>query len=303
MVNGSKIINGSKNGLIAAVDVGSAKIACFIAQPNGEGGVEVVGVGHQVSKGIKNGNISDMEAVEGSIRKAVEVAEQMAGENVKSIITSISGGVPKSNLISFDVSISGNEINDSDLKKALDPGWLHSQQPQDRQVIHTPPIGYSIDGNRGVRDPRGMHGDKLGVNMNIMTAGAAAMRNLEGCINRCHLEIESFVIAPHASGLGCLVEDEMELGAICIDMGAGTTTISVFIDGEVFFVDSLPVGGIHVTKDLARGLSTPLIYAERIKNLYGSATSNISDDHELIRIQLVGEDESETHQVPRSVIV
>ena len=211
--------------------------------------------------------------------------------------------MPDSKLISFDVSISGHEIGDADLKRALDPVWLHAQQSADRQVIHTLPVGYSIDGNRGVRDPRGMFGEQLGVNMHVMIAAASSMRNLESCIHRCHLEIESIAIAPYAAGMSCLVADEKELGAICIDMGGGTTTISVFFDGEVLFVDSLPVGGAHVTNDIARGLSAPVAYAERMKTLYGSANPTPSDDQEHFKIPLVGEEESGSNQVPRSMLV
>ena len=303
MVQRTKHKNGARSGLVTAVDVGSTKIACFIGRGSAEGGIEIVGIGHQLAQGMRNGNIADMDAVEHSIRMAVEAAEQMAGENVSEVTVCISGGVPDSKLISFDVSISGHEIGDADLKRALDPVWLHAQQNADRQVIHTLPVGYSIDGNRGVRDPRGMFGEKLGVNMHIMTAAASAMRTLESCIHRCHLEIESVVIAPYAAGVSCLVADEKELGAICIDMGGGTTTVSVFFDGEVLFVDCVPVGGSHVTNDIARGLSAPVAYAERMKTLYGSANPTASDDQEHFKIPLVGEEESESNQVPRSMLV
>jgi len=298
-----KIKNGTRNGLITAIDIGSTKVACFIAREKSDGSAEVIGIGHQVSNGLRNGNIVDMDRVEGSIRSAVEAAEKMAGENVREVMVGIAGGVPDSKLISFDVAISGHEIGDADLKRALDPTWLYAQQKSDRQVIHTLPVGYSIDGNRGVRDPRGMYGEKLGVNMHIMTAASGAIRNLEACVNRCHLDVSDVVIAPYAAGLACLVEDEKELGAICLDMGGGTTTISVFFDGEVLFVDSIPVGGAHVTNDIARGLSAPLAYAERMKTLYGSAVASPSDDQELIKIPLVGEGEEESNQIPRSMLV
>ena len=177
MTQKSGIINGTRSGLITAVDVGTTKIACFIAQTLAERELEVIGIGHQVSRGMKNGNIVDMDAVEASIRSTVEAAEQMAGENVRNITVCLAGGVPISKLISFDVSISGHEIGDTDLQRALDPAWLHAQQAVDRQVIHTLPVGYSVDSNKGVRDPRGMYGDKLGVNMHIMTAAAGISRD------------------------------------------------------------------------------------------------------------------------------
>jgi len=294
---------GLRNGLIAALDVGSTKVACFIARPYEDGSAEVIGIGHQVSEGVRNGNVVDMDAVEASIRATVEAAEHMAGENVREVVLGVSGAALESKLISFDVSISGHEIGDADLRRALDPAWLYSQQPDDRQIIHALPVAFSIDGNKGVRDPRGMYGEKLSVNMHVVTAASGGLRNLVSCVNRCHLDIESLVIAPFASGLSSLVRDEKNLGVICIDMGGGKTDLSVFFDGEAIFMDSIPVGGHHVTNDIARGLSAPLAYAERMKTLYGSAMPSPSDDQELIKVPLVGEEGEDTNQIARSMLV
>jgi len=290
-------------GLITALDVGTTKVACFIARPLDDGSAEIIGIGHQVSRGIKNGSIIDMVAVEDSIRATVEAAEHMAGENVQDVVLCISGAVPESKLISFDVAISGHEITSADLKRALDPTWLYSQQHDNRQIIHTLPVSYNIDGNPGIKDPRGMFGEKLGVNMHIITAAAAPLRNITACVNRCHLDVESQVVGSYAAGLSCLVEDERELGVICIDLGGGTTDISVFFDGEVVYTDSVPLGGNHVTNDIARGLSTPLVYAERMKTLYGSVIPSASDDQEVIKVPLIGETDDGENQIPRSMLV
>lgn len=303
MIQKAPTKTASRSGLITALDVGTTKVACFIARPLENGAAEVIGVGHQVSRGIKNGNIVDMAAVEDSIRTTVEAAEHMAGENVREVVLCVSGAVPESKLISFDVAISGHEISDVDLKRALDPTWLYSQQVDDRQIIHTLPVAYSIDGNPGVKDPRGMYGEKLGVNMHVITASAGALRNITACVNRCHLDVESQVVGAYAAGLSCLVEDEKELGVICIDMGGGTTDISVFFDGEVVYIDSVPLGGNHVTNDIARGLSTPVAYAERMKTLYGSAVPSPSDDQEVIKVPLVGEVDDGENQISRSMLV
>lgn len=292
-----------RGGLIAALDIGSTKVACFIARPQEDGTAEVIGIGHQISEGVRNGNVTDMDAVEASVRATVEAAEHMAGENVRDVTLAVSGAALDSKLISFDVSISGHEIGDADLRRALDPAWLYSQQPDDRQIIHALPVAFSIDGNRGVRDPRGMYGEKLSVNMHVVTAAAGGLRNLAACVNRCHLDIESMVITPFASGLSSLVEDEKNLGVICIDMGGGKTDLSVFFDGEAIYMDSIPVGGHHVTNDIARGLSAPLAYAERMKTLYGSAMPSQSDDQELIKVPLVGEEDDEANQIARSMLV
>ena len=138
-------------------------------------------------------------------------------------------------------------------------------------MLHSLPIGYSLDGDRGIRDPRGMLGETLGVDMHVVTADEAPLSNLELAINRCHLSVETVVATPYASGLAALVDDEAELGCACIDLGGGTTTLSVFNNGEFVHADAIAVGGQHMTHDIARGLSTDLADAERIKTLHGSA--------------------------------
>lgn len=293
-----------RNGLIAALDVGTAKVCCFIARSGGDKGLEIVGIGHQVSRGLRCGAIVDMDASEASIRATVEAAEQMAGENIRRVIVNLSAGGPKSRLIAYEFSIAGHEIGDSDLRRLLDPSGLRQEPPGDRELVHAIPVGYSIDGNRGIRDPRGMYGQRLGVNMHTISASRGALRNLEASISRCHLDIETKVVSPYASALACLVEDEKQLGVTLIDMGGGTTSIAIFFDDELVHIDSIPIGGIHVTNDIARGLSTPLANAERMKNLYASAIPSPSDDREVIKVPLIGEEGSaEDSQVPRSMLV
>jgi cell division protein FtsA len=179
----------------------------------------------------------------------------------------------------------------------------HAEVQGDIEVLHAIPVSYAIDNARGIRDPRGMYGDRLGVELHLVTAGAGAVRNLRTCIRRCHLDVEGFIAAAYAAGLASLVPDEMELGATVIDMGAGTTSIAVFIEGKMVFTDTLPVGGAHVTKDIASGLTTPLTHAERMKTLYGSALPDIADERELIDVPQIGEDNSEhPNHVPKSLL-
>jgi len=295
----------SRNGLIAALDVGSTKICCFIARSHAAAGLEVVGIGHQVSHGVRAGTIVDMDAAEASIRATVETAEQMAGENIRHVIVNLSGGTPQSRMVGYEVSIAGHEIGDADLRRILDPAPLLRERPGDHELIHTIPVGYSIDGSRGVRDPRGMYGDRLGVNLHVVAASTGTVRNLATTVARCHLEIEGKVITPYASALSSLSEDESQLGVTLIDMGGGTTSIAVFVDGEMVHAGVVPVGGVHVTNDIARGLSTPLIHAERMKTLYGSAIPTASDDREIIKVPQMGEDDAsaEASQVPRSMLI
>jgi cell division protein FtsA len=293
-----------RNGLVAALDIGTSKICCFIARPADDRGLRVVGIGHQASRGLRGGAFIDLEAAEHTIRATVEAAERMAGENISQVTVNVAAGSPRSRLIAYEVSVAGHEIGDADLRRFLDPGGLVSEIPEDHEVIHAIPVGYSIDGSRGVRDPRGLFGQRLGVNLHLITAATGAVRNLATAVNRCHLEIAGKAVSPYASALGCLVEDETSLGVTLIDMGGGTTSIAVFFDGELVFTDSIPVGGGHVTNDIARGLSTPLAQAERMKTLYGSCLPTRSDDRQLIEVQPISDDGTgELGQVPRSMLV
>lgn len=304
MNNGGRGQVKAQNGLIAALDVGSTKVCCFIARVAAGKGAKIVGIGHQVSNGIRTGAIVDMDAAEACIRSTVESAEKMAGENIRRVIVNLSAGDPTSRLVAHDISIAGHQVGDADLRRILDPGTLSKERPGNRELVHSIAVGYSIDGCRGVRDPRGMFGERLGVNLHTVSASAGAVRNLVTCISRCHLGVETKVVSPYASALACLVEDEKKLGVTCIDMGGGTTSIAVFFDGELVHIDSLPIGGVHVTNDIARGLSTPLAHAERMKTLYGSVIPSPSDEHELITVPPIGEKISaDTGQVPRSMLI
>ncbi|MBI1205700.1 MAG: cell division protein FtsA [Azospirillum sp.] len=292
-----------RGGLIAALDVGTTKVCCFIARVDDAGVIRVIGIGHHLSQGVRAGTIVDMEAAEAAIGAAVHTAEQMAGETIRDVIVNISGGQPSSQTVSVEVGIFDHEVGDVDLRRALTQ-TRGLYRFGDAELTHAVPVGYSLDGIRGIKDPRGMFGERLGVQMHLVTVGGGPLRNLTSCIARCHLDIEGMVVSAYASGLACLVEDEMELGVTLIDMGGGTTSIAVFAEGNLVFVDSVPVGGAHVTNDIARGLTTPVVQAERMKILYGNAMSNTADEREIIDVPQVGEeDRAQANHVPKSLLV
>ena len=291
--------------MIAALDVGSTKACCFIAQVN-EGGehpvIRVKGMGLQVSSGLKSGAITSMDAAEQTIRAAVGIAERMAGETVHDVFVSLSGGAPASHTVGVELSIAGHAVSENDIARVLEQGRGRIE-PGEREVVHAIPVGYTIDGASRVRNPLGLYGDRLGVNIHVVTAAGGPLRNLEVCMERGHLGVSAMVLSPYASALATLVEDEMDLGVTCIDMGGGTTSISIFHGGHLVFADVVPLGGSHVTNDIARGLSTPVAQAERLKTLYGSAIPSPSDEREVLEITLIGESGDEAGaQVPRSVL-
>jgi cell division protein FtsA len=288
--------------LIAAIDIGTSKVCCFIARRE-QTGPRILGIGHQVSRGVRAGQIVDLDAAATSMLNAVHAAEQMAGETITDVVLNLSGGFPPSRIVPVEIALGGREIGDAEMKKVLGQGHAH-REAADRQIIHSVPVGFSIDGSRGIRDPRGMFGDRLGVNMHVVSASSAAVRNAVAAAGRCHLEVSGMVVSPYAAGLSSLVDDEMELGATLIDMGGGTTTIGVFYDGAIVYADTVPVGGAHVTNDIARGLSTPISHAERMKALYGCAIPSASDERETITVPVVGEgDDGQPNQVPKSHLI
>lgn len=292
-----------RSQIVTALDVGSAKVSCFIARAMSDDSVRVVGIGHHASHGVKAGAIVDMEQAEESIRAAVDAAERMAGETVRDVHISMSAGRPKSHTVGVEVAVAGHAIGDQDLRRVLQQGRPEEDDPE-REVLHSLPLGFAIDGSSGVRDPRGMFGARLGVDINVVTVAGGPLRNLSLCVERGHLQVESVALAPYASGLACLVEDEMRLGVTVIDMGAGTTTMAVFKDGEMVFADAVPLGGNHVTNDLAHGLATPTAHAERLKTLFASVIPGPSDDRDLIDVPSIGEsDDASTIQVSRSMLV
>jgi cell division protein FtsA len=294
----------ARNGLIGALDIGTTKICCLIARTGGPQGFRIVGIGHHESEGIRSGSFVDLDAAEAAIRATVEAAERMAGDNIRSVVVNVAAGSPRSRLIAYEVPIGGHEINDQDIRRILDPAGFSHSLPDDHDVVHAIPVGYSVDGARGVRDPRGMYGQKLGVNLHVISAQAGAVRNMSACVMRCHLEIAGRVASPYASAMGCLVEDETALGVTLIDMGGGTTSVAVYFDAELVHTDTIPVGGLHVTRDLARGLSTPMAKAERIKTLFGSCMPSLADVRQMIEVPPIAADGvTEAISVPRSMLV
>ena len=294
----------SRGGLVAALDIGTTKVCCFIARRTAGQALRVVGIGHQASRGLRGGTLVDLDAAEATIRATVEAAERMAGENIREVVVNISAGSPTSRLIAYEVSVSGHQIGDADIRRILDPSAVHAEVPEDHEVIHTIPVGYTVDGCRGVRDPRGMFGQRLGVNLHTITAASGALRNLNTCVARCHLDPAAKVVSSYASALGCLVDDETALGVTLIDMGGGTTSIAVYFDGELVHTHTIPIGGAHVTNDIARGLSTPVAQAERMKTLFGSCLPSPSDDRQFIEVPPIADDGAgDFGQVPRSMLV
>src|SRR5262249_6809613 len=154
------------------------------------------------------GGIVDLEGTGTSVLNAVHAAEQMAGETIERVVANLSGGFSASRIIKAEIGVAGREITDADMRRVLEHGYL-MREPGNRQIIHSVPVGFSVDDGRGIRDPRGMLGERLGVNMHVVTASAASVRNHTSAVGRSHLEVDALVVSPYASGLACLLEGQV----------------------------------------------------------------------------------------------
>lgn len=293
----------SKGNVVAALDIGSSKVCCFIARTDDAGEMRVIGIGHHISQGVRAGNIVDMDAVQNTVNTTLDNAEDMAGEKIHKVVVNFSGGKLASHHSDVHVALHGREASDTDIERAF--GQAQQAGLDDSsELLHIVPTDFAIDGQGGIRDPRGMAGDQLKARLHMITAHYAPIRSLLTALGRCHLQVDHVVVSPYASGLACLVEDEMELGATVIDLGGGTTTLALFAEGQMVHADSIPIGGIHVTNDIARGLTTPVNHAERLKTLFGNALSSYADERDILDVPQVGEEAPEhANHIPKSHLI
>ena len=301
-----KPISPRKSALVAALDVGSSKVVCMIGRLRPHApqqvltrrshGIEIVGFGHTVARGMKAGSVVNLGQAEEAIRQAVDSAERMAGVEIESVVLSLSAGRQASELFAAEIDIVGSTISDHDIARVLAAGSRHSLR-DGRAILHSLPVGYSIDGVEGVRDPRGMLGSRFGVDMHVATIDIAPARNLMLAVERCHLDIEAMVASAYVAGLSVLADDEADLGSIVVDMGAGTTSLAAFLGGRLVHIDGFTLGGHHVTMDIARGLNARVSDAERIKTLYGTVLSGGSDERDMITVPPLSDEEREQAQL------
>ena len=307
-----KPVSPRRSAVVASLDIGTSKIVCLIARLEPQApqdvlrrrshGVRILGFAHTAASGMKAGAVVDLVEAEEMVRQAIDIAESMAGVQIESVVASLSGGRLGSERFIANIEL-GGAVADGEIARVLAAASRHAVRGG-RAVLHSLPIGYTLDAVTGIRDPRGMLGHTFGVDMHMVTADVATVRNLMLAVERSHLSTEAMVASPYVAGLAALADDEADLGAACIDMGAGTTTMAVFSGGRFVHADGFALGGQHVTMDLARGLNTRIADAERIKAIYGSVLSGGSDERDMITVPPVSDDEREAPQfVSRAQIV
>ena len=287
-----------QRGLIAILDVGTSKVACLVLRfdgperSRGEDGVgslagqssfRVIGAATTRSRGVRFGEVDAMQETERAIRTAVQAAQKMAGVRVDHVIACLSGARPRSYGLAGDVNVNGEVVSGEDIGRVLAACDM-PDLGEGREVLHAQPINFNLDHRTGMSDPRGHAGTVLSTDMHLLSVDAAAMQNLFQCIRRCDLELAGIASSAYVSGISSLVEDEQELGAACIDMGGGSTGVSIFMKKHMIYADSVRMGGDHVTQDISMGLQVPHAIAERIKTFYGGVVATGMDDREQIEI-------------------
>ncbi len=306
-----------RRGLVAILDIGTSKIACLVLQfapdrtaddPHRRtslthGAFRVIGAATTRSRGVRYGEIVAMDETERAIRTAVQAAQKMAGIRVDHVIACLSGGAPRSYGLTGSVTVENGEVAEADIGHVLAACDV-PEYGEDREALHALPVNFALDHRSGLSDPRGQIGGRLAVDLHLLTVDGIPVHNLLHCIKRCDLELAGLAVSSYAAGLAALVEDEQELGAACVDIGGGTTGVSLFAKRQMIYADSVPMGGQHLTSDICQGLHIPLATAERIKTLHGGVVATGADDRDLIEIPSpYDEYEADRRQITRAELI
>ncbi len=274
--------------LIVGLDIGTSKVLAIVGEVSPTGEVEIVGVGHHPSRGMKKGVVVNIESTVQSIQRAVEEAELMAGCQIHSVFAGIAG----SHISSFNshgiVAIKDKEVGPGDVERVIEAARALAI-PADQKVLHILPQEFIIDKQEGIREPIGMSGVRLEAKVHIVTGAVSAAQNIIKCVRRCGLEVDDIILEQLASSMSVLNDDEKELGVCIVDIGGGTTDISVFTEGAIRHTAVIPIAGDQVTNDIAVALRTPTQNAEDIKKKYGCALTQLAHREDTLEVPSVGD--------------
>ncbi|MFK5998349.1 MAG: cell division protein FtsA [Rhodobacterales bacterium] len=310
--------NALQRGLVAVLDVGTTKMACMILQfdqhtevaaNSGIGGYvrhgsfRVIGMATTRSRGVRFGEISAMDETERAIRTVIQGAQKMANVRVDHVIACLAGADPRSYGVAGDINLENGTVTAHDIGRVL----ASCEMPDygmGRETIHAMPVNFTLDHRSGLTDPRGQIGNRLSVDMHLLTVDTQAIENLLKCVKRCDMELAGVASAAYTSAKSALVEDEQELGAASIDIGGGVTSVSVFLKKHMIYGDNVRIGGDLVTSDISKGLQMPFQVAERIKTLHGGVVATSLDDREMIDIGGdTGDFEQDRRRISRAELI
>ncbi|WP_424989583.1 cell division protein FtsA [Fluviibacterium sp. S390] len=306
-----------QRGVVAVLDMGTHQATCLILRFDGgdlptvdgvgpmagQSQFRVIGAATTRARGMRHGEISAMQETERAIRTVVQAAQKMAQVRADHAIVCFSGANPRSYGVTGEIDVTGQEVSESDVAAVL--GSCDTPDiGGHRTILHAQPVNFALDYRSGLSDPRGQIGNTLTTDMHLLAVDRAVVQNILHCVKRCDLELAGLASSAYAAGISAMVEDEQKLGAACIDMGAGTTGISIFLRGHMIFADTVRIGGAHVTQDISKGLGIPLDLAERIKTLHGGLEATGRDDRETIPLTgETGDWEHDRREISRSELI
>lgn len=274
--------------LIVGLDIGTSKVAAIVGELTEQGGIEVIGIGSNPSRGLKKGVVVNLESTVHSIRKAVDEAELMAGCKINSVYAGIAGSHIASLNSHGIVAIKDKEVTQSDVDRVIDSARAVAI-PADQKILHILPQEFIIDRQEGIKEPVGMSGIRLEARVHMVTGAVSAAQNIIKCIRRCNLEVEDIILEQLASCTSVLTDDEKELGVCLVDIGGGTTDIAIFTEGAIRHTAVIPIAGDQVTNDIAVALRTPTQHAENIKVRYACALTQLASLEETIEVHSIGD--------------
>lgn len=296
--------------VIGAVNIGSFRISAMIGAIAENGELQVLGSGHRASQGIKRGYVTDMAAATYAVRDALERAERLAGTSVDRVWIGASGAGLASEIRPVEIQIGGRRIEEEDIEHLLVTAQ-GSLEPDGRTVLHAQPACYFLDGADGVSNPTGLHAERLGVDIHVMLADGAPMRNVTEAVQRAHLEVQGVVASPLATGYACLTEEERDLGVALVEFGGEVTNVSVYAGGMLVGLAAIQRGSADITDAIASAFSIRRFQAERLKCKHGSAIASPTDHREMIAVTAPGEEgrgpvargADDRNQVPRAELI
>ena len=299
------------NKVFAAVNIGSFRTSAMIAGLAETGDLVVLGSGHRASAGIKRGYVIDMVAATHCVRDAIERAEKMANASVQSVWIGCSGAGLASSTARVEAEIGGRRIETDDIEHLLITA-REAIQPEGRQVLHAQPAHYTLDGAHGVPNPKGLHAERLAVDIHVMLADGAPVRNLKETVEQAHLRVEAVVGSPVATGLACLTPEEREIGVALVEFGAEVTTVSVYAAGMLLGMQAIAFGSGDITDAIASAFGIRRYQAERLKCMAGSAIASPADHREMIPVNAPGDPEGggplarhadDKNRIPRAELI
>ena len=274
--------------LVVALDIGTSKVACLVAELGADASLEILGMGSHPSRGLKKGVVVNIEATVAAIQRALEEAELMADCKITSAYVGIAGSHIRSFNSTGMVAVKDREVVVMDVDRAIETARAVNI-PTDQQILHVLRQEFIIDGQEDVREPIGMSGVRLEVKVHIVTGAVSAAQNIIKCVRRCGIEVKDLILQPLASSRAVLSEDEKDLGVCLLDIGGGTTDIAVFTHGAIRHTAVVPIAGDQITNDIAMALRTPTADAEAIKIRHGVALRQLADPNQMLEVPGIGE--------------